>query len=166
MDLVLASSNRPPAAGREWTIHRHPVLAFVAASLLVAVIGVLGGWIAHSRGTGPVLDGVIADFESKGFASAETVAFDSSSSFEYKPYQLPVLRELGLIRGVRWRSHHQQTGQELEVRVFQLKTPAQTVDAHAGSASASRSTAPRSPHPASPPPKARSARSIASRRRR
>jgi hypothetical protein len=113
-----------PTDGRLQTIRHHPVLTIAVAMLLVIAAGALGGWITRERQI-ESLSRLVADFRSKGFPSAEIVPFDSGSGSEYEEYQLAILRELHLVRGVRWRSKHPQTDQVLEVRIFQFETPAQ-----------------------------------------
>jgi hypothetical protein len=130
IDLTLPSPHRPSAsAGHDPTRRRRSAVVFTAAIALVAFIGIALGLIAHSKESANSLDGLIADFESSGFPPTETVRFDSNSTSEYFDYQLAVLRELGLIQGVRWRANHEQTDQQLEVRVFQFPSHAQAVEA-------------------------------------
>jgi len=108
------------------------LLVAALAVLLVATIGVLGGWFTRSRSTEadvPALDDLVADVQPFGFAGPKVRrSFDLASlPDDYDAKQRRVLQDLGLRRALAVQFTRPATGL-LEVRIFELRGPAQAVE--------------------------------------
>jgi len=116
---------QPPAPrpGPARSGRRVPVA--VGAVLLVATIGVLGGWFTRSRSTQadvrPSLDSLVADFGPLGFTGKKVVPFDLGSlPTSYRRDQQDLLRELDLSRALAARFTLTAGKGVLELRIFEF----------------------------------------------
>jgi hypothetical protein len=112
-----------PAPARRGRGRLAPVAA--GALLLVASIGVVGGWLARSRPppvvAAPSLDNLVADFRPFGFPGKKVVSFDLGSlPSTYTKEQMDTLRTLGLRRALSGLFTPAAGKTVLEFRIFEF----------------------------------------------